>query len=211
MFQGQYNGHASPKKLKQGGLFAVIEDEFYKSNKVDQSNLLRSPSKYYSDSDQIRNDSFNLYSKLVLPSIKTPVRYSNIMDARIGVDNSEPKLSKYESEISQLSKVNAEEKERETQRSNFESVTLKPVDTRLHEARKYDQYSNRNSIRKPYTSDRFRQKATSAPYFKSHKNNYDPFAFQSTTRPKAKQKTVTAKSIFSNRQDSRFSIQVISF
>ena len=201
MSQAQYNGHASPGKHKHSGLFAVIEDGFYKTKQGAASPELNEDSfKEYSDSDKMRKESFYLHStpetvsRPSAPEYQTG--YSKIMDARLGVDGfSEPKISTYDDQKTQVSKVSSLGKvsgPEYQQRPNFAPSTLKPLFSRTQQPRKFDAYSNKNAKRKSYKSDK---KRTSKPYFNN--NQYDPFAFQSTRKSMTKQQPVTVNSILS--------------
>ena len=224
LFQTKYNGHAGkrPGKREQGGLFAVIEDGFYKSKQgaeyPDQS------MKDYSEPNQVEQDSFYLYSSpetvsmTSKPEYQTILGYSKIMDARLGIeDYSEPKISKYDGQFSQVSLASGFGTDRGQEyphRPNLSPTILQMAVSKTKPPRKFNTFSDRNSIRKSFNSGTkapIQKKKTTAskPYFKTHKDRYDPFAFQSTQRSKTKHQSTPEKSIFSNKLDSRFSIQVL--
>ena len=152
------------------------------------------------------------------PEYQTIPGYSMIMDARLDIDDhSEPKISRYDgqtNEVSLASSLGTVKGPKYPHRPNLAPATLQPVVMGNQPPTKLYEYSDKNSIRKSYNSDRKtpvknRRKTTQKPYFNT--DQYDPFAFQSTARPKIKQHSVTENSIFSNRLDSRFSIQVNNF
>ena len=224
LLQTPYNGHGSQVKHKHAGLFAVIEDVFYKSKQGTGNHELKKlcPLK---DSDKIRKESSYIYStpetvsKSSTPEYQTIPEYSKITDARLVIDeNIDPKVSRQDgqnSQVSVASSLGTVKGPEYPHRQNLAPATLQPAVQRNPQPRKLDENSEINTRRNDFnykirTSLKNIKNPTSKPYFKSHNKQYDPFAFQATQRSTTKEQSLTEKRIFSNRLDSRFSIQVMS-
>ena len=50
---------------------------------------------------------------------------------------------------------------------------------------------------------------TRQPYYKTHRDRYDPFSFQCCARSRHKYAAPAHRNIYSNRLDSRFSLEVL--
>ena len=189
--------------LKRGGLFAVIEDTFYKLKPGSESEEIKEAGQQrrYLDSDQIRNESAYLHTTPETAGLAGSDTLQLTADI-INKDNESPQEKiTLVSLASSLGPVTAPQY---PHRPSLAPVTLQSSDNQQRniQPRRYDQYRNNK-----HYSDRRKEQNNS--YFKSHRKQYDPFAFQTTPRPIIRDQAMEDKRIFSNRLDSRFSIQVV--
>ena len=187
---------------KRGGLFAVIEDVFYKSKHGSKHHEL---SPHYLDSDQIRNESSYLYS--TPETVNTSAKQTGTQNVKFISDYStEDKVHDQNSKVSLASSLSLVAGPEYPHKPSIAPASLKPVsdNQRNIQPRKYDGYRFENAF---HPERRAQTKNRKTPYFKSHKKQYDPFAFQTTPRSTTKDHYMEDKRIFSNRLDSRFSIQ----
>ena len=180
---------------KRGGLFAVIEEVFYKSKYGPENHELVPQ---YIDSDQIRNESSYLYS--TPETVNTSANQTVTKNVKPISDRSTEDLVHDKNSLGPVAGPEY------PHRPILPIASLKPVSNgqRDIQPRKYDGNRFGNYF---HPERRAQTKPRNKPYFKSHKKQYDPFAFQTTPRSTTKDHYLEDKRIFSNRLDSRFSIQ----
>ena len=196
----QQIGEVNPRR---GGLFAVIEDVFFKSKHGSENLALEESGqqKTYLDSDHIRHEPAYLYSTQETVNTMDNQTAENL---KLSVDDvPRPDQNTLVSLASSSGPVTGPEY---PHRPSIAPATLLPVgkDQRNIQPRRYDQYRGND-----YHSERREaSKSRNKSYFQLQGKQYDPFAFQTTPRSATRDHYIKEKNIFSNRLDSRFSIQV---
>ena len=188
--------------IKRGSMFAVIEDKFYKSKKGTKLEEV-DVSLQRDNTNEIANESSYLHE---IPDSVTESSNRNVII--IHRNENKELIDNVENPVSVASSFGPPEGPDYPLRPSIAPVLLKAAEERNPQPRRYDSHRERTRERSDFHHDRRKYGLEkNKPYFKSHKSQYDPFSFQTPPRT-VKEPQIRDKNIYSNRLDSRLSLQV---